>query len=222
MSTRQMWNDRYAKRDLVWSAGPNELFATEIRGMKPGKAVDVACGEGRNAIWLAEQKWNVTAIDFSNVAIEKGRRIAAKRVVNVNWVAEDVSTWKLPKHKFDLVAVLYLHTTIREREQWLKNVIDSVKPSGTFIYIAHDPDNIENGVGGPQDPALLPAVAEITNALEGFDVKRAEVIERPVSSDPGPIAPVKMALTTKTCPMLRPAFNRKSVFTPQMSDAESV
>lgn len=185
MSTRQMWNDRYAKKDLVWSAGPNELFATEIRSLKPGKAVDVACGEGRNAIWLAEQEWNVTAIDFSDVAIEKGRQIAAKRDVIVNWIAEDVSTWKLPKYEFDLVAVLYLHTTIREREQWLKNVIDSVKPSGTFIYIAHDSDNIENGVGGPQDPALLPTVSEITNALKGFDVEIAEVIERHVSRDPG-------------------------------------
>lgn len=185
MSTRQMWNDRYAKKNLVWSAGPNELFATEIRNLKPGKAVDVACGEGRNAIWLAEQEWNVMAIDFSDVAIAKGRRIAAKRDVNVNWITEDVSTWKLPKYEFDLVAVLYLHTTIRERELWLKNVIDSVKPSGTFIYIAHDSDNIENGVGGPQDPALLPTMAEITNALKGFDVEIAEVIERPVSRDPG-------------------------------------
>ncbi|MCZ6501031.1 MAG: class I SAM-dependent methyltransferase [Gammaproteobacteria bacterium] len=185
MSTRQMWNDRYTKKDLVWSAGPNELFATEIRNLKPGKAVDVACGEGRNAIWLAEQEWNVMAIDFSDVAIAKGRRIAAKRDVNVNWITEDVSTWKLPKYEFDLVAVLYLHTTIRERELWLKNVIDSVKPSGTFIYIAHDSDNIENGVGGPQDPALLPTMAEITNALKGFDVEIAEVIERPVSRDPG-------------------------------------
>ncbi|MFB3042176.1 MAG: class I SAM-dependent methyltransferase, partial [Candidatus Poribacteria bacterium] len=149
------------------------------------KAVDVACGEGRNAIWLAEQEWNVMAIDFSDVAIAKGRRIAAKRDVNVNWITEDVSTWKLPKYEFDLVAVLYLHTTIRERELWLKNVIDSVKPSGTFIYIAHDSDNIENGVGGPQDPALLPTMAEITNALKGFDVEIAEVIERPVSRDPG-------------------------------------
>ncbi len=185
MSTRQMWNDRYAKKDLVWSAGPNELFATEIRGLKPGKAVDVACGEGRNAIWLAEQDWNVTAIDFSDVAIEKGRQIAARRDANVNWIAADVSTWKLPKYEFDLVAVLYLHTTIGERELWLKNVIGSVKPSGTFIYIAHDPDNIENGVGGPQDPALLPTVAEITNALKGFDIENADVIERPVSRDPG-------------------------------------
>lgn len=185
MSKRQMWNDRYADKDLVWSAGPNELFAREVQGLKPGKAMDVACGEGRNAIWLAEQDWDVTAIDFSDVAIEKGKQIAAKRGVNVNWIAEDVSAWKLPEHEFDLVAVLYLHTTIDERNQWLENVISSVKPSGTFVYIAHDPDNIENGVGGPQDPALLPTVAEITGALKGFVIENADVIERPVAGDPG-------------------------------------
>ena len=185
MSKRRMWNDRYANKDLVWSAGPNELFAREVGSLKPGKALDVACGEGRNAIWLAEQGWDVTAIDFSDVAIEKGRRIAVKRDVNVDWIAEDVSSWKLPKYEFDLVAVLYLHTTIGEREQWLENVINSVKPSGTFIYIAHDSDNIENGVGGPQDPALLPTVAEITGALKDFDIEQAEVIERAVARDPG-------------------------------------
>ena len=185
MSKRQMWNDRYADKDLVWSAGPNELFAKEVKNLRPGKALDVACGEGRNAIWLAEQGWDVTAIDFSDVAIEKGRQIAARREVNVNWIAEDVSSWQLPRHEFDLVAVLYLHTTIDEREQWLENVISSVKPSGTFIYIAHDIDNIKNGVGSPQDPALLPTVAEITSALKGFSIENAGVIERPVARDPG-------------------------------------
>ena len=185
MSKRQMWNERYANKALVWSAGPNELFAREVQDLKPGKALDIACGEGRNAIWLAERGWDVTAIDFSDVAIEKGRQIAVKRGANVNWMTEDVCSWRLPKHEFDLVAVLYLHTDSKERQQWLDNVINSVKPSGTFIYIAHDPDNIENGVGGPQDPSLLPTVAEITGALKGFSIENAGVIERPVARDPG-------------------------------------
>lgn len=185
MSKRQMWNDRYADKDLIWSAGPNELFAREVKNLRPGKALDVACGEGRNAVWLAEQGWDVTAIDFSDVAIEKGRQIAARREVNVNWITEDVSSWQLPRREFDLVAVLYLHTTIDEREQWLENVISSIKPSGTFIYIAHDIDNIKTGVGGPQDPTLLPTMAEITSALKGFSIENAGVIERPVARDPG-------------------------------------
>lgn len=185
MSKRQLWNDRYTGKELIWSMGPNALFASEVTGLKPGKALDVACGEGRNAILLAEQGWDVTGIDFSDTGIEKAGKIAAKRGVDVTWIAEDVSTWTLPVEEFDLVAVLYLHTGEEERKLWLKNVLDSVKPSGTFIYIAHDPSNVENGVGGPQDLALLPSVDEITDAMKAFHIVSAKVIERPVMNEPG-------------------------------------
>lgn len=185
MSKRQLWNERYAGSELIWSTAPNQLFATEVKGLTPGKALDVACGEGRNAIWLAEEGWDVTAIDFSDVGIEKGNRIAERRGAHVTWVAEDVSTWMLPEEEYDLVAVLYLHTGETERKLWLRNVLDSVKPSGTFIYIAHDPSNIENGVGGPQDLALLPSVDEITNAMETFQIESAKIVERPVVNEPG-------------------------------------
>lgn len=185
MSKRDLWNERYAAKDLIWSAGPNQLFASEVETLTPGKAVDIACGEGRNAIWLAEQGWEVTAIDFSDVAVDKGRQIAEKRGVNVSWIADDVSTRKLPEEEYDLVAVLYLHTGESERKKWLQNVLHCVKPSGTFIYIAHDPSNIDNGVGGPQDIAFLPAVADITGAMSAFQIETARVMERPVVNDPG-------------------------------------
>lgn len=185
MSKRQLWNDRYAGKELIWSAGPNELFASEVRGLQPGKALDVACGEGRNAIWLAEEGWDVTAIDFSDVGVNKGSQIAEKRGVNLTWIAEDVSAWNLPREEYDLVAVLYLHTGEAERKLWLRNVLDAVKPSGTFIYIAHDPSNIDNGVGGPQDLAMLPSIDEITSAMSDFQIESAKVIERPVVNEPG-------------------------------------
>ncbi len=185
MSKRQLWNERYASKELIWSVGPNQLFASEVGTLKPGKAIDIACGEGRNAIWLAEEGWEVTAIDFSDVAVEKGRQIAEKRGVNVTWIADDVSTRKLPEEEYDLVVVLYLHTGESERKKWLQNTLDSVKPSGTFIYIAHDPSNIDNGVGGPQDIAFLPSVDDITRAMSAFQIETARVIERPVVNDPG-------------------------------------
>ena len=185
MSKRQLWNDRYASKELIWSAGPNELFASEVSSLQPGKALDVACGEGRNAIWLAEEGWDVTAIDFSDVGVNKGNQIAEKRGVSLTWIAEDVSTWNLTDEEYDLVAVLYLHTGEAERKLWLPNVLDAVKPSGTFIYIGHDPGNIDHGVGGPQDPALLPSVDEITHAMEAFQIEAAKVIERPVLDEPG-------------------------------------
>lgn len=185
MSKRQLWNERYASKELLWSTGPNELFAREIQNLKPGTALDVGCGEGRNALWLAEQGWQVTAIDFSDTAIDKARQIAKKRGVTVNWIIEDVATYPLTTGAYDLVAILYLHTSRTERERWLPNVVRAIRAGGTFVYIGHDLSNIENGVGGPQNPELLPPVTEITDAMPGFQIETARVIQRPVTNDPG-------------------------------------
>jgi SAM-dependent methyltransferase len=185
MTKRNLWNERYAKKDLVWSAGPNQFFAAEVKNLSPGRSLDVACGEGRNAIWLAEQGWQSTAIDFSDLGIEKAKEIAEKRGVKVNWIADDVCNFALTKETYDLVAVLYLHTSKTERLAWLPNVLASIKPSGTLIYIAHDPSNVAHGVGGPQDLSLLPSVEELTREMLDFKIEVAKVIERPVANDPG-------------------------------------
>lgn len=185
MADRSTWNERYAARDLVWSAGPNERFAAEAASLEPGKALDVACGEGRNSIWLAEQGWDVTAVDFSDVGIGKGKSIAARRGVSVDWIVDDVTRGPWPQEAFDLVAVLYLHTDPPARRQWLPKALGAVRKGGTFIYIGHDPSNIESGVGGPQNPDVLPDIAEISEYLDGFDIEFAAVTERPVDTDPG-------------------------------------
>lgn len=185
MSKQDTWNERYANKELVWSAGPNHLFAEEVKDITPGKALDVACGEGRNAIWLAEQGWQVDAVDFSEVGIDKARKIASKRDVNVNFVVGDISRHDFSADSYDLVAVLYVHTSPDERNRWLTAVVAAVKAGGYFIYIGHDPKNIDHGVGGPQDKSLLPSADEIATFLGGFDIEQAEVVERSVDSDPG-------------------------------------
>ena len=185
MSRRERWNERYAGKELVWSAGPNKLLATELQSSKPGTALDVACGEGRNALWLAEQGWEVTAVDFSEVGIDKGRQIARHRGVEIDWRIADLAVDPWPASTYDLVCVMYLHTDPLERSQWLPRAIEAVAPGGTFFYVGHDPNNIEQGVGGPQNRELLPGVAELTALLEGFDIVRAEIVERQVEADPG-------------------------------------
>ena len=185
MSRRDAWNERYAAKELIWSAEPNRLFAEQVQSLESGSALDVACGEGRNALWLAEQGWTVTAIDFSDVAIDKARRIAEERGVSVNWIADDVSEHPLPERTYDLVSVLYLHTDPAERARWLPRVINAVAPGGTFLYIGHDPSNIEHGVGGPQKLELLPGADELRESLGDFEFVAAEVVERPVEADPG-------------------------------------
>ena len=185
MSHRDKWNARYAGRELVWSATPNALLVEQVEHLKPARALDVACGEGRNALWLAAHGWQVTAVDFSDVAIDKARTIAAHRGVEVNWIAADVLDMDLAPQSFELVAVVFLHTDPQSRANWLPKAIDAVVPGGTFIYIGHDPENIDKGVGGPQDPQFLPSHSEVCTALTEFQIERAEVVERAVDADPG-------------------------------------
>lgn len=187
MDSKKMerWDKRYTAKTLVWSAGPNACLARELDPLKPGSVLDAACGEGRNALWLAEQGWQVTGIDFSAVGIDKARQIADRRGLVLEFLVADLARGPLPDVRYDLVIVLYLHTDPAERALWLPRLIDSVAPAGTFFYLGHDPSNIDHGVGGPQDPALLPSAAEITACLTGFDILKASVEQRPVSADPG-------------------------------------
>ncbi len=185
MNTRRdRWNQRYTDKELVWSAGPNRLLEQEVRELEPGSALDLACGEGRNAIWLAEQGWQVTAVDFSHVAIEKGGAIAKRRNVDVEWVVADAAEYA-PGGKFDLVAILYLHTAREERDQWMRHARDAVASNGLLLYIGHDLSNIEHGVGGPQHPEVLPTPRDVAQMLPGFEIERAEIVERHVEGEPG-------------------------------------
>src|SRR5690606_39971361 len=87
------WDERYRATGLVWGAGPNRFVVEQTEGLAHGRALDLAAGEGRNAVWLAERGWRVTAVDFSPVAVERGRRIAAERGADVEWAAADVRAY---------------------------------------------------------------------------------------------------------------------------------
>ena len=102
----RMWDARYEDVDLVWSAEPNLFLPPLVEDLKPGTALDVACGEGRNALWLARQGWSVTGVDFSPVAIDKAKAIAGG--TDVAWLVDDVTAMDM-EEQFDLVMVFYLH-----------------------------------------------------------------------------------------------------------------
>lgn len=185
MADRETWNERYANKEMVWSAEPNRLFADIVGELPAGRALDLGCGEGRNALYLAENGWDVTGVDYSDAGIEKARRLAEHRDVAVDFRVADAGEIRLEPRSFDLVAVVFLHTGASERDHWLPQAIAAVADGGTFVYIGHDPANIESGVGGPQDPSVLPGVDAISAALTGFAIERADVYRRPVGEDPG-------------------------------------
>ena len=183
------WDRRYAATELVWSASPNVFVAHEVDGLAPGRALDLACGEGRNARWLAARGWQVTAVDFSAVGVEKGRRTAPE----VDWRVGDVLTCPLPSG-LDLVVVAYLQLTEPERRTALRRCAQALAPGGRLLVVAHDRTNLTEGTGGPQDPAVLYSAQDVLADVEdvpgiAWDVVRAERVAREVPAADGHGAP---------------------------------
>jgi SAM-dependent methyltransferase len=181
----EAWDSRYRGSELVWGAGPNRFLVDEVGDLTPGTALDVACGEGRNAIWLAEQGWQVVGVDFSAVALDKARRLAAARGVAVEWVEGDLVTWE-PPDGYDLVVVLYLQLPAASRRQVLGRMARSVAAGGTMLVVGHDRANLAGGYGGPQDPAVLYGPGDVADDLGGIlEIERAEQVRRPVTTPEG-------------------------------------
>jgi 2-polyprenyl-3-methyl-5-hydroxy-6-metoxy-1,4-benzoquinol methylase len=148
--------------------------------MAPKSGIDVAAGDGRNAIWLAERGWSVTAVDFSEVAVELGKSISDQ----VEFVVGDVRTWKTDD-RFDLVLISYLQLPPEEMKPVVAACSSWLTPEGELFMIGHDRSNIEHGTGGPQVPEILWDVREMTSWLDGLTLIEAQVVRRPVATDDG-------------------------------------
>lgn len=184
---RDDWNRRYAGEELVWTAQANRFLVAEASGLTPGRALDVACGEGRNAVWLAERGWRITGVDFSDVAIEKARGLATARGVEGEWIAADLLDYRPEPLAFELVLVFYLQLPADLRRPILRAAAGAVAPGGTFLLVAHDSDNLADGYGGPQDPRVLYTAADVVADLDGsgLQVERADRVERTVETAEG-------------------------------------
>lgn len=164
---RDDWNRRYEGADLVWTAEPNRFLVEQTAGLRPGKALDLGCGEGRNAVWLAEQGWDVTGVDFSDVALQKAQDLAGSRGVEAEWVEADLREYVPEPGMFDLVAVVYIHVPADERRTMLRRAAGAVAPGGSLVVIGHDRRNLTQGVGGPQDPDVLFSPEDVVADVEG-------------------------------------------------------
>lgn len=184
---REEWNRRYEGAELLWTATPNQMLVGEVEHLPAGRALDVACGEGRNAVWLAEKGWSVTGVDFSDVALGKARRLAQARGVSVDWVLADLRSYHPRPGAYDLVVVLYLHLPADERRTVHLACTSSLRPGGVLIVLGHDVSNLTDGYGGPQDVSILFTPDDVVADLAGTGVtiERAERVQRRVSTETG-------------------------------------
>ncbi|WP_338888451.1 class I SAM-dependent methyltransferase [Rhodococcus sovatensis] len=164
------WDAKYSAADLVYGAPPNQTLVEFATALPRGRALDLASGEGRNALWLATRGWEVTAVDFSAVGLTKGHRIASKSPKSVQnrltWVQADVTT-ALPEPEYDLVLMLYLHLPHAQRRTVIHNAIGGLKPDGILMILGHHSSNIADGIGGPQDPEILYTPEQLASDVGG-------------------------------------------------------
>ncbi|WP_262852063.1 class I SAM-dependent methyltransferase [Mumia quercus] len=161
------WDRRYTEQPRPFGAVANATLVAELVTLPAGRAVDLACGDGRHAAWLAARGWRVDAVDFSAVAIAEAERGWPAAGDSVHWQVGDALTWE-PDERVDLVLVAYLQTeqlplVLERARTWLR-------PAGRIVYLGHARDNLAYGVGGPRSPDVLPTVASLASALDGMEV----------------------------------------------------
>jgi SAM-dependent methyltransferase len=189
MSDAAGWDDRYRGAEFVWRTEPNRFLPAEVEGLPPGRALDLACGEGRNAVWLATQGWEVTGVDFTQVGLDKAARLATSNQVTGTWVLGDATHWQAGE-RYDLVIVFYLQLPEPQRTAAFVGAARSLAPGGTLLIVGHDLANLTDGVGGPQNPDVLYAPDDVrrdlaTAGIADLVIDRAEPVERPVDTDSG-------------------------------------
>ena len=197
------WDARYEDSDLVWGAEPNRWVVQVCAGMTPGRALDLACGEGRNVLWLARQGWQVTGVDFSQVALDRAARLAdggPPPAHRSDWVQADLLHYQPPSAAFELVLIAYLHLPAQQRAAVIRTATQALAPGGTLLVVAHDSANLTEGTGGPQDAQVLYTADDVTHDLAdlpGIDIARAERVEREVITSAGPRRALDLLVTAR-------------------------
>ena len=180
---REDWDRRYADTENLWATKPNRFLVSEVAGLPAGRALDLASGEGQNAIWLASLGWEVTGVDFSEVATRKATARAERDGVDVRFVCADLVEFEPPPASYDLVLVMYLHIPSTHRRAVHEKAVAAVAPGGTFLLLGHDFANLTDGVGGPRDQDLLYTAEQIVSELPGVEIEKATTVLRDVAGE---------------------------------------
>ncbi|NYH55087.1 SAM-dependent methyltransferase [Nocardiopsis arvandica] len=160
----RFWDEKYGSSDQVFSGNPNGVLVTEVTGLAPGQALDVGCGEGADALWLARRGWLVTAVDISRVALR--RAASADTGGRVAWARADLTTIPPPAGAFDLVSVQYLPLPHEPDHAALRGLLSAVAPGGTLLIVGHDLADLPPGHEGGFDPSDYYQPADIAELLD--------------------------------------------------------
>lgn len=162
----RFWDEHYGRADAIWSGDPNPQLVDEASGLPAGTALDVGCGEGADAIWLAGRGWHVTAVDITQVALDRAARNAEAAGVadRITWVRADLTDGTSPGAGFDLVSAHFMHLPVAQRVPLYRRLAAAVAPGGTFLVVGHHPSDME-AIGRPDLPGMYFTASEVAADL---------------------------------------------------------
>jgi SAM-dependent methyltransferase len=188
------WDDRYRSQPALWSGRPNRQLTVEADQLTPGNALDVGCGEGADAIWLAERGWQVTAVDISPVALERGAlqavEVSAEVADRIHWLHQDLIDWEPPARRYDLVTAQYMHLPTEPRRRLFDRLASAVVCGGTLLIVGHHPSHLQTTTHRPPMPELFFTGDDIVDQL---DLNHWEIVTNAapsrdaVDEDGGPV-----------------------------------
>ncbi|MFE3141524.1 class I SAM-dependent methyltransferase [Streptomyces scopuliridis] len=162
----QHWDEMYRSRDQVFSGAPNGVLVTEVTDLPPGRALDVGCGEGADALWLARHGWQVTAVDIAQTALQRAAAAAADITGRVDWTRADLTITPPPAGAFDLVSAHYFPLPRQPDHAALPGLLDAVAPGGTLLFASHDLADLSPSQGHGSDPSDYYQPGEIAGLLD--------------------------------------------------------
>ncbi len=174
------WDERYAGSDYVYGTEANEFLAAAATHIRPGSVLCICEGEGRNATFLAEQGYAVTAVDNSSVGLAKARRLAARRGVGIAMRQQDLADFEIAPRHWQGIVSIFCHLPPALRARVHRDIVAGLAPGGVFVLEAYTPRQLELKTGGPPTPELMMELNTVRSELAGLDFVIARELERDV------------------------------------------
>ena len=177
---QQMWNERFGAEEYVFGLEPNDFLREQAMDLPRGKVLSLGEGEGRNAVWMATQGFDVWSVDLSSVGVAKTLKLAEAHGVTVQAMVGDLADYVIEPDTWDVIVSIFAHTPHPIRRRIHRQVVEGLRDGGVFLLEAYTPDQIALGTGGPKDSSRLPTIELLADELSGLQFDRLHEVTRDV------------------------------------------
>lgn len=175
-----MWDERYSAEEYAYGKAPNQFLAEHFAAIPKGKVLSLAEGEGRNAVFLAQQGYAVTAVDASRVGLQKAQKLADEQGVSLELIHADLAEFDLGNEQWDGIVSIFCPLPSALRQQLHQKVVAALKPGGVYLIEAYTPEQLKHGTGGGKSADTMTTQADLMRELQGLHFQHLLELERDV------------------------------------------